>query len=234
MVSSFRGIYKIKILVLPQSRKYTKVVKLLLQYLEYLKTPAWLIIGILVLLVVANVIGTILDLKGKVVPEYMNIRGYIRRKKAEKNALQSLPDVISKIQDLDITQLQSTIQEFNSHYNTDNINKRDSWMTTVNQHMHNSEPILNEIKAELLEIKIENMRSAILDFAAKVINIDYPATREQFNKIFKQHARYEEIIEQNKLTNGEVDIAYQIIKEAYQSRLRVSSFVEDIRGYNIK
>ena len=219
---------------MPQLRKDTKVVKLLLQYLEHLKAPGWLIIGILALLVIANVIGTILDLKGKVVPEYMNIRGYFRRKKAEKNALQHLPDIVVKFQDFDMTKLQSTIQEFNSHYNTDNINKRDAWMSTVNQHMHSSEPILNEIKSDLLEIKIENMRSAILDFAAKVIKEDYPATREQFNKIFKQHARYEEIIEQYKLTNGEVDIAYQIIKEAYQARLRDSSFVEDIRGYNIK
>lgn len=210
------------------------MVKLLLQYLEYLKTPGWMIVGILIILVVANVIGTILDLKGKVVPEYINIRGYFRRKKAEKNALQHLPDIITKLQDFDMTKLQSTIQEFNSHYNTDNINKRDSWMSTVDQHMHNSEPILNEIKSDLLELKIEHMRSVILDFAARVIKEDYPATREQFNRIFKQYSRYEEIIEQNQLTNGEVDIAYQIIKEAYQSRLRDSSFIEDIRGYNIK
>lgn len=202
------------------------MVKLLLQYLEYLKIPTYLITAILVLLVVANIIGTILDLKGIVVPGFMNLVKYVKKKKEQKNALRKLPDIISEFQ--------STVEEFSSHYNTDNIHKRDSWISSVNQHIHNSEPILNEIKSELLDLRIEHMRSDILDFAARVIKEDYPATREQFNRIFKQYAKYEKIIEQNKLTNGEVDIAHKIIQEAYQSRLKHSSFIEDIRGYSIK
>ena len=33
------------------------------------------------------------------------------------------------------------------------------------------------------------------------------------------------------MTNGEVDIAHQIIKESYEQRLRDHAFIEDIRGY---
>ena len=206
----------------------------MLQYLEFLRIPAYVITGIISLLVVANIVGAILDIKGVVVPGFMSLRKHIMRKKSQKAALQQLPDIICKFQSLDIEKFQATVDEFNSHYDKDNIQKRNTWMSGVNQHIDNSEPVLKEIKADLLELKIEHMRSAILDFAAKVIKEDYPATREQFNRIFKQYARYEEIIEQNKLTNGEVDIAHRIIQDAYEARLRDSLFIEDIRGYNAK
>lgn len=58
-------------------------------------------------------------------------------------------------------------------------------------------------------------------------------TREQFNRVFKLYAEYEEIIEANGLTNGEVDIAYRIIKESYETHMRNHTFVEDALGYDV-
>jgi hypothetical protein len=57
-------------------------------------------------------------------------------------------------------------------------------------------------------------------------------TREQFNRIFKQHEEYEDIIKANGIKNGEVDIAYRIISESYETHMRNHSFIEDIRGYH--
>ena len=34
------------------------------------------------------------------------------------------------------------------------------------------------------------------------------------------------------MTNGEVDIAYGVIQDAYKERLRDHTFLEDVRGYN--
>ena len=42
------------------------------------------------------------------------------------------------------------------------------------------------------------------------------------------------IIEKNEKTNGEVDIAFRIIQESYECHMRNHTFVEDIRGYDIK
>lgn len=56
-------------------------------------------------------------------------------------------------------------------------------------------------------------------------------TREQFKRVFRLYAEYEEIIKDNDLQNGEVDIAIRIIREAYENHLRNGSFVEDVRGY---
>ena len=86
---------------------------------------------------------------------------------------------------------------------------------------------------DTLALLIDNKRNTIINFASKVIDENTPVTREQFNRIFKIHKEYEEIIESNKLTNGEVDIAFRIITEAYEAHMRNHSFIEDIRGYNI-
>ena len=56
-------------------------------------------------------------------------------------------------------------------------------------------------------------------------------TREQFTRIFRIYKEYEEIIQESGLTNGEVDIAIRIIREAYENNLRNGSFIEDVRGY---
>lgn len=79
---------------------------------------------------------------------------------------------------------------------------------------------------------IDSKRNTIINFASNVVNKDTPVTREQFNRIIKMHEDYEKIIEQNGLTNGEVDIAFRIIEEAYEDHMRNHTFIEDIRGYN--
>ena len=46
----------------------------MLGYLEYLKLPAAVAGAIVGILLVANLVGELLELKGKVVPEFMKIR----------------------------------------------------------------------------------------------------------------------------------------------------------------
>ena len=55
----------------------------------------------------------------------------------------------------------------------------------------------------------------------------------EFNRIFKTYKNYENFLEKHNMTNGEVDIAYRIIKESYEDHMKNHTFVEDIRGYNI-
>jgi predicted Holliday junction resolvase-like endonuclease len=52
--------------------------------IEYLGLPATIAIVIVALLLVMQLIGEILELKGKIVPEFMKIRKIFKRKKAEK------------------------------------------------------------------------------------------------------------------------------------------------------
>ena len=67
--------------------------------------------------------------------------------------------------------------------------------------------------------------------AGKVADDKYLATREQFNRAFKVHEDYEQILRENNQENGQVTIAYKVITDAYEVRLRDHTFLEDLRGY---
>lgn len=207
----------------------------MINYIEYLKLPASIGACIVGVLLVMQLIGSILDFKGKTVPAIMNIRKHFKKKKQEKiEAAETLKAVKSLLNDV------------NAHYSADNIAKRDSWTKWVNDRAVTYDAFIKEISdkfvgvAEALkdntkmteEMFIQSSRDRIIDFATKVGDKDAMVSREEFNRIFKVYDKYEKFLEEHKLTNGEIDINYQIIKEAYEERLRNHAFIEDIRGYN--
>ena len=179
----------------------------------------------------SQIIGEIIELQGKAVPEIMKIRKYFARKKKERETMERIPYMIKDFEKL--------LNSFESHYSTDNIAMRDGWMSSVDRQLKTQDEINKELiekldknNSDTLSILIDSKRNTIINFAAKVIDDDYRATREQFNRIFKLYDEYEQIIEENGKTNGEIAISYDIIKEAYEKRLRSRTFVEDVRGYN--
>ena len=210
----------------------------MLNYIEYLNMPAKLAFIIVGLFLFMQIIGEILEFMGKVVPEFLKIRKYFKRKKAERNeTMQTLKEVKQLLDDV------------NAHYSSDNIAKRDSWMQWVNDRAvvyDKSICEIGEISKNLTsvtqalkdctkmteEMFVQNSRDRIIDFAAKVINEDSVVSREEFNRIFKVHEKYEKFLDEHEMTNGEVDIAYRIIKESYEQHMKNHSFIEDVRGYN--
>lgn len=107
------------------------------------------------------------------------------------------------------------MSEFNKHYCPENIKKRNDWM----QHINNKEEIydkeisklsklLDKVSQTVVDIQIDNKRSQIIDFASIASDDKIPVTREQFNRILKMYDDYERIIEENGMTNGEIEIAH--------------------------
>lgn len=202
----------------------------MISFVEYLKIPGTIALGIIIVFFVFQVIGEILEFKGKVVPEIMKIRKYFARKKQEREMMAKVPEMLEKAEKI--------IEDFNSHYSTDNITKRDVWMQWVNHQAEVYDDSIAEIKRKLdenneitLGLLIDSKRNTIIDFAAEVVDDNYPATHEQFRRVFKLYDEYENIIAENHMKNGEVDVAHRIIKESYEERIRNHSFVEDVRGY---
>lgn len=213
----------------------------MLNYLEYLNIPATVAFCIAVVFFGLQLVGEFLEKMGKIVPEFMKIRKYFARKKREKEVLAQLPEIFAEIRDVPATlkQVKDLLSDVDKHYSKDNIAKRDGWINTVNTKLESNDQIIQELVRKMdqnnedtLELKIESKRSTIIDFASYVIDESRPVTREQFNRIFKTYNEYEETIEKNGLTNGEVDIAYRIITEAYETHMRNRTFIEDIRGYD--
>lgn len=200
----------------------------MIDYVEYLHLPAKaaivLVAGYLLLLV----IGAILDVKKKAVPEFMNARKYFARKKQERVILAETKETLEAVK--------KQLSEINAHYSADNIAMRDGWMKGVDQKLADTDKwrtrvadSLDKNNAITLSILIEHKRSEIIDFASKVIDNEYPATHEQYNRIFKVYAEYEAILKENKMTNGETSVAIRIINESYETRMRKHAFVEDTR-----
>lgn len=139
------------------------------------------------------------------------------------------------------------LKDIDKHYSADNIAMRDGWMREVNEHIAESEQrrnkqneLINALtkkidknNADTLSILIDNKRNYIIDFATKKSDISVPATREEYKRFFKVYSEYEEIIKENKLTNGEVEIAHRMGIESYEERTKHHAFIEDARGYNI-
>ena len=141
-----------------------------------------------------------------------------------------MPDTLREVQKL--------LSDVRRHYDADNIRLRDQWIDSVNKHFKSNDDLIRELEkkldrnnADTLSLLIDSKRNFIIDFASRVIDDNYPATREQFKRVFKIHEEYELLISDNGLTNGEVDIAHRIISESYEKRMRNHTFVEELRGY---
>lgn len=204
----------------------------MLDYIEYLDIPVKVAIVLISAFLIMQLVGEILEFKGKVVPEFVKVRKVFARRKKERVLMQKMEKTLD--------QVQTTMDELNKHYSTDNIKMRDEWIKTVNSKLDQYDASMAELDRKLdknnsdtLSILIDSKRNSIISFASLVIDESKPVTKEQFNRIFKLYEEYESIIKANGMTNGEVDIAIRIIREAYESHLRNQSFIEDIRSYNL-
>lgn len=202
----------------------------MINFVEYLQLPAQIAVVVIGVFFVMNIIGEILEFKGKVVPEFMKIRKYFSRKRHEKKeTAQTLKEVKQLLGDV------------NAHYSADNITKRDSWMQWVNNRADVYDTSIVEIKNQLNsvtevleELFVQNSRDRIIDFATKVTDGKNLVSREEFNRIFKVHDKYEAFLEDRKMTNGEVDVAILVIQESYAQHMKEHTFLEDVRGYSSK
>lgn len=210
----------------------------MLSLIEYLNLPTKIAIILVGLLLILQVIGELLEVKGKIVPEFMKIRKYFLRKKMEKKEVEKT-----------LSDVKTLLTDVNAHYSADNIAKRDNWMQWVNSRAivyDNSIGEIGKISENLTsvtqalkdctkmteELFVQNSRDRIIDFASKVSNPNVLVSREEFNRIFKIHDRYEEFLTEHDMTNGEVDIAYQVIRETYEEHMKNHTFLEDVRGYS--
>ncbi len=201
-----------------------------IKIMEYLQVPLWIIGAVIGLLLILNIIGSILDFKGKVWPEIVNFRGWRRRKREEKAKQAKL-----------LEDVQNALSEMKSHYSPEKLAERNAWMDWVNQRANIYDASVKELaqfkdtlevtKELTLDLYINMNRNRIIDFAGKVINEDVPVSREEFNRIFKIYGEYEEILEKYGKTNGEVEVSIRIIRESYETHMRNHTFIEDSRGY---
>lgn len=199
-------------------------------YVEYLDLPAKVCIAIVSLFFVMQIIGELLEFKGKVVPEYLKVRKYFARRKKEKAETAKT-----------LREVRQLLGDVNAHYSADNITKRDSWMQWVNSRADVYDKSIVDITQSLADVTsalnantklteemfVQSSRDRVIDFSYRAADYSIFISREEFNRIFKVYGKYEKFLEEHDMTNGEIDIVYGIIKESYKYRMENHMFTED-------
>ena len=203
------------------------------QFISFFKITGPWALGIVGAWIVLQLIGEIIELKGKIVPEFFKVRKFFKRRREEKKYQKQLLEEVKTI-----------LTDFNNHYSDDNITKRNEWIEWVNERAKIYDESVQDLKdlhksiadnnALTLDLYININRNRIIDFASKVTNETLLISREEFNRSFKTHKEYEEVLQKHNMTNGEVDIAYRVIVDAYTERMKEHNFLEDVRGYEQK
>lgn len=205
--------------------------------IEFLGIPGSIAIVLVALFLIMQIVGEVIELCGKVVPEFLKIRKYFKRKKEEnKERMETLKEVKQLLADV------------NKHYSTDNITMRNDWMRGVDDRAVTCGSQMSEMRDTLVQVTqalntntkmtedmfVENSRDRIIDFAEKAADYNVLLSREQFRRIDRVYQEYEAFLEVRGRQNGEVDIAYEAIQDGYKYRLQHHSFLEDIKGFTIK
>ncbi|MDE6253337.1 MAG: hypothetical protein K2M78_12020 [Lachnospiraceae bacterium] len=78
---------------------------------------------------------------------------------------------------------------------------------------------LENLTKMFLDKQIDDMRYEILDFAS-ALSTGRKFSKEQFDHVLNTYRKYENILEQNNLSNGQVTTSMEVINEIYKDELK--------------
>lgn len=195
----------------------------LLKGIEYLGVPATLAVVVVGLFIIFQIIGEIIEFSGKVAPEFLKVRKYFSRKRREKEETNKT-----------IKECKELLAEFNSHYDEDNITKRDKWMNKVDTSVKNSDTFmqtldgkidqllsynanlqaqLDQVKSNVLENEADRLRSELFDCGNRCRrNIRlHPEEMDHIRDVYK---KYSNVLHQN----GPGEKEFNFITDYYNSQ----------------
>lgn len=157
------------------------------------------------------------------------IKGIKKRIKEKKEAREKMQQ--------SLLDAQKIIKDFSIHYSEDNISQRNNWISWVNNQAEDYNKTLASIDNTLSSLKkkldkttilaeetsLNQKRLSVLEFAARVNNPRYDYSKEYFLKMKKIIEEYEKYIEENNISNGEIDQAIKVIEEAYEEKEKLNA-----------
>ena len=181
----------------------------MLNYLDRLSTPEWLILIIIGLAAIAEVINLISKLWGFIAPKLFKISTAASRKKEIEEIIlsnQKELKLLTEKHDKDMIELE--IADDGLKDEIDKTNKK-----------------LDKISDLVLNMRIENIRDKILNFAATCKIRVY--TREKYLDILETAEEYHKLIHEHNMVNGKFEISLEIIKERFMELEKNGGFLED-------
>jgi len=78
---------------------------------------------------------------------------------------------------------------------------------------------IKQLKNMFLDTRIDTMRWEINDFASRVTN-GSRCNKDNYRHCLSTYAKYEKLLEDNNLENGEVEISIKVVKDSYEQKLK--------------
>lgn len=191
----------------------------IIKAIEFLGVPATIAITLVGLFLILQILGELCELKGKIVPEFLKVRKYFKRKKQErKDAAETLKEVRMLLGDV------------NSHYSKDNITKRNQWMLDVDANIAEINKLgtkidkllddnagfkvqLKQVEDNVLNNEADRLRSELFDCGNRCrrrIRL-HPEEMEHIRAVYK---KYSEVLHQN----GPGEKEYSFIVDYYNKQ----------------
>lgn len=92
----------------------------------------------------------------------------------------------------------------------------------VNQSIRHDDMIrhdLEKLTSMFIDKSVDDMRWEIINFASNVSD-GKPCNKDSYKHCLHIYEKYEKIIEENGLTNGEVELSMEIINQSYKDKLK--------------
>lgn len=100
------------------------------------------------------------------------------------------------------------------------LEKHDNWQYKEITKMSKG---IENIESELLDNNLERKRKYILDFCSSLSN-GQKQNKEAFNNVFKTYKKYEKLLNDHNMENGQAEESIKFISEKYQECLRNGNF----------
>ena len=181
----------------------------MLNYLEQLSAPGWLILFFTVLLLVEGALKLLSSLWNIFASKVLKISTSISRKKEIENIILSNQKEIQ------------TLKE-EQKKDRDASKKADK---DLREELDKTNNKLDKIGDLVLNMRIESMRSQILDFGSSCRVRTH--SREQYLEVFELYDNYENLLKENGLTNGKVEITMEIIHDRFKWCEENKQFLEN-------
>ena len=179
----------------------------------FLGLPGSIAVVIVALFLIMQIIGELTELGGKVVPEFLKIRKYFKRKREEKEKQAKL-----------LERLAEKLESFEGHYNPDNIARRNEWMRGVDD------------RAVACGIQMADMTNTLLAAAkgpiriGDIVRVSYPMNEQTNNparKLNGQEFTVRSIHRVAESKNSKVTRSYYELYGAVSDRGVHYGFLED-------
>lgn len=101
--------------------------------------------------------------------------------------------------------------------------KHEADMHISNVHDIAIEEKLAELRKMFIDKQVDDIRYEILDFSSALssaLSSGRIYSKEQFDHVIKLYEKYEKILEENELTNGQVTASMEVIYDVYKEKLK--------------